>query len=104
MKMTCRKVGAARHSPDRIAFADARVTASYATLHRAVRRVAAELQARGIARGDRVATYAPKQYETVVFMLAANLAFVSGPWLRGLVAGNSGVGRTLKRLPALARL
>lgn len=65
---------AARRNPDRIAFVDARERVSYAALQGAVRRVAAEMQARGIVRGDRVATYAPKQYENVVFLLAANLA------------------------------
>ncbi|HET9622071.1 MAG TPA: acyl-CoA ligase (AMP-forming), exosortase A system-associated [Kofleriaceae bacterium] len=65
---------AARRSPDRVAFVDARESVTYAELHAAVRRVAAELQAQGIVRGDRVATYAPKQLENVVFMLAANLA------------------------------
>ena len=64
----------ARRSPDRIAFSDTRTSVTYAELGRAVRRVAAELAARGIVRGDRVATYAPKQYENVVLLLAANLA------------------------------
>jgi acyl-CoA ligase (AMP-forming) (exosortase A-associated) len=65
---------AASLRPEAIAFRNARLQISYAQLAAEVRRVAAALAAAGIAPGDRVATYAPKDYETVVTMLATNLA------------------------------
>ena len=49
----------------------ARQAFSYAELHQAVARVAAEFRARGVAPGDRVAGWLPNGWEAVVAMLAA---------------------------------
>ncbi|MGV5566394.1 AMP-binding protein, partial [Burkholderia pseudomallei] len=65
---------AAAQRPDGIAIAEPRRRVRYAQLAADVRRAAAALASAGIAPGERVATYAPKAYETIVTMLAANLA------------------------------
>jgi acyl-CoA ligase (AMP-forming) (exosortase A-associated) len=64
----------ATNAPQRIAFDDGERRIDYSRLRDNVVRLAAALQAAGIARGERVATYAPKRYETIVTMLAVNLA------------------------------
>ncbi|PMS38411.1 acyl-CoA ligase (AMP-forming) (exosortase A-associated) [Trinickia symbiotica] len=65
---------AAAHVPHGMAIADESRRVDYTQLLADVRRAAAGLRTAGIGRGDRVATYAPKRYEAVVTMLAANLA------------------------------
>ncbi|WP_394843526.1 acyl-CoA ligase (AMP-forming), exosortase A system-associated [Pendulispora brunnea] len=65
---------AAARWPERLAFADAQHRVTYTELQRHVQATAGAIQAKGIAPGDRIATYAPKQYENVVFLLAANRA------------------------------
>lgn len=62
----------ARSFPHHIAYSDAQNRISYIELQRAVRLAATELRDRGVTRGDRVATFAPKQYEHIVLLLAAN--------------------------------
>lgn len=65
---------AAAQRPDAIAIADRQRRVCYAQLTADVRRAAAALAETGIAAGERVAIYAPKAYETVTMILAANLA------------------------------
>jgi len=60
--------------PDRLAFSDAQRRVTYTELQNDVGAAAGAMQAKGIGPGDRVATYAPKQYENVVVLLAANRA------------------------------
>ncbi|MFM0738651.1 acyl-CoA ligase (AMP-forming), exosortase A system-associated [Paraburkholderia xenovorans] len=62
----------ARRWPHHLAYADARREVAYAQLAYAVRCACVALREHGVARGDRVAVYAPKQYETVVSLLAIN--------------------------------
>ncbi|WP_323122565.1 acyl-CoA ligase (AMP-forming), exosortase A system-associated [Burkholderia alba] len=62
----------ARRWPHHIAYADGKREIAFAQLAFAVRCAAAALRARGVGFGDRVAIYAPKQYETVVSILAVN--------------------------------
>ncbi|KVE40195.1 acyl-CoA ligase (AMP-forming), exosortase A system-associated [Burkholderia sp. TSV86] len=106
----------ARRWPNHTAYADGRQQADYAQLADAVERAAAALTAAGVAPGDRVAIYAPKQYETVVAILAANALgaiFVPiNPQLKEAqiehIVADSGAAlfvtgaQRLKRLPALA--
>lgn len=66
-------LSAAREAPRRLAFADARRRIDRARLRSDVAHVAAMLADAGIGPGDRVATYAPKSYETVAAMLGVNL-------------------------------
>jgi acyl-CoA ligase (AMP-forming) (exosortase A-associated) len=65
---------AAHRDPERTAYADAGRRTGYARLFADVRTVSAALRSAGIGRGERVATYAPKRYETIVTMLAVNHA------------------------------
>jgi acyl-CoA ligase (AMP-forming) (exosortase A-associated) len=62
----------ARRWPHHLAYADARREVAYAQLAYAVRRASVALREHGVTRGERVAVYAPKQYETVVSLLAIN--------------------------------
>ncbi|WP_186136366.1 acyl-CoA ligase (AMP-forming), exosortase A system-associated [Burkholderia gladioli] len=61
-----------RRWPGHLAYADGTRDVSYVQLLRAVDRAAAVLASLGVAAGERVAIYAPKQYETVVAILAVN--------------------------------
>ncbi|KGR97191.1 acyl-CoA ligase (AMP-forming), exosortase A system-associated [Burkholderia sp. ABCPW 111] len=103
---------AATQRPDGIAIADPRRRVRYAQLAADVRRVAAALAASGIEPGERVATYAPKAYETIVTMLAANLAGAIivpiNPQLRDHqvlhILADSGARLLVTTAPRLARL
>ena len=61
-----------RRWPQHLAYADGQREVTYAQLADAVLCVAGALRAQGVVVGDRVAIYAPKQYETVVSILAVN--------------------------------
>lgn len=103
---------AAAQRPDGIAIAEPRRRVRYAQLAADVRRAAAALASAGIAPGERVATYAPKAYETIVTMLAANLAGAIvvpiNPQLRDHqvrhILADSGARLLLTTAPRLARL
>ncbi|AIV71462.1 AMP-binding enzyme family protein [Burkholderia pseudomallei MSHR62] len=103
---------AAAQRPDGIAIAEPRRRVRYAQLAADVRRAAAALASAGIAPGERVATYAPKAYETIVTMFAANLAGAIvvpiNPQLRDHqvrhILADSGARLLLTTAPRLARL
>ncbi|MEZ5726616.1 MAG: AMP-binding protein [Burkholderiaceae bacterium] len=63
----------ARHAPDAIALRSARRCDTYGALDARVRRAAAMLQARGLARGDRVALLSENCCEYIEIELAAAL-------------------------------
>jgi len=106
----------ARTWPHHIAYSDTSREITYAQLAFAVRAAAAALRERGVGFGDRVAIYAPKQYETVVSLLAVNrigaLFVPVNPQLKEAqiqhILTDSGATllvtslQRLKRMPALA--
>ena len=62
----------AARTPDRVAFRDAARTLTYAELVTAVDRFAADLAARGVRAGDRVAVWLPSRAEVAIAFLAAS--------------------------------
>ncbi|WP_186118330.1 acyl-CoA ligase (AMP-forming), exosortase A system-associated [Burkholderia gladioli] len=106
----------ARRWPHHPAFADSKREASYARLAQAVAHGAAALLAAGAAPGERIAILGPKQFETVVAILAANaigaLFVPINPQLKETqiehIVADSGASlllagaERLKRMPALA--
>jgi acyl-CoA synthetase (AMP-forming)/AMP-acid ligase II len=59
-------------APGRVAFRDARHTYTYAELTAAADRFAADLAARGVRRGDRVAVWLPSRAEVAIAFLACS--------------------------------
>ncbi|MCB1864825.1 MAG: acyl-CoA ligase (AMP-forming), exosortase A system-associated [Chromatiales bacterium] len=62
---------AAQRTPDAIALRHAKQALGYAQLADAVERVAGAIAGLGLARGERVAVYLPKRFETVIALFAA---------------------------------
>ncbi len=62
----------AAQAPDRPAFRDSVRTYTYRELHGAVDRFAAELESRGVMRGQRVAVWLPSRIETAIALLACS--------------------------------